>query len=201
MKFLKSILMLIGVFSVISTLIFAVQSDPQWVKDLPRLEEKETTIKNVADGYRITPIEIPVDLNFAGEKVPQNDPEIMERVDREFLVNTYWQSNALLLIKRANQYFPIIEPILAKNGIPDDLVLTFTPPAMGSVLVDSLAPIVTLTTPANASYINSATDSATFAVSGTCSENGQTVVIEVDTVQLLASLKVMEYVFGAKLLK
>lgn len=34
-------------------------------------------------------------------------------------MNTYWQSNALLLMKRANKYFPIIEPIL-KNGIPDD---------------------------------------------------------------------------------
>jgi hypothetical protein len=44
----------------------------------------------------------------------------MERVDREFLVNTYWQSNAVLLMKRAYKYFPIIEPILAKNGIPDD---------------------------------------------------------------------------------
>ena len=119
MKFLKSILMLIGIFCVISTLIFAVQSDPQWIKDLPRLEE-QTVNKNVAEGYRITPIEIPANLNFAGEMVPQDDPEIMERIDREFLVNTYWQSNALLLIKRANQYFPIIEPILAKNGVPDD---------------------------------------------------------------------------------
>jgi hypothetical protein len=44
----------------------------------------------------------------------------MERVDREFLVNTYWQSNALLLMKRAHKYFPVIEPILAKNGVPDD---------------------------------------------------------------------------------
>jgi hypothetical protein len=52
--------------------------------------------------------------------VPVNDPEVMERVDREFLVNTYWQSNALLLMKRAHTYFPVIEPILAKNGIPDD---------------------------------------------------------------------------------
>src|SRR5690606_2367373 len=71
-------------------------------------------------GYRITAIEIPDDLNFAGEVVPFDDPEIMERVDREFLVNTYWQSNALLLMKRAHKFFPIIEPILAKNGIPDD---------------------------------------------------------------------------------
>ena len=41
-------------------------------------------------------------------------------MDRELLVNTYWQSNGLLLIKRANKYFPILEPLLKKYGIPDD---------------------------------------------------------------------------------
>ncbi len=107
--------MAIGVIFVISTLIFAVQSK----NELIQLKE-EVAEKNVADGYRISPIDIPQDLNFAGEKVPQEDPEIMERVDREFLVNTYWQSNAMLLMKRAHKYFPVIEPILAKNGIPDD---------------------------------------------------------------------------------
>jgi hypothetical protein len=115
MKFLKNILMAIGVVFVISTLLFAVQSNKQLIE----LKE-EVAEKNVAEGYRISAIEIPEDLNFAGEKVPLGDPEIMERVDREFLVNTYWQSNALLLMKRAHKYFPIIEPILAKNGIPDD---------------------------------------------------------------------------------
>ena len=107
--------MAIGVIFVISTLIFAVQSK----NELIQLKE-EVVEKNVTDGYRISPINIPQDLNFAGEKVPQEDPEIMERVDREFLVNTYWQSNAMLLMKRAHKYFPVIEPILAKNGIPDD---------------------------------------------------------------------------------
>ncbi len=107
--------MAIGVIFVISTLIFAVQSN----QELIHLKE-EVAEKNVAQGYRISAIDIPDDLNFAGEKVPLEDPEIMERVDREFLVNTYWQSNALLLMKRAHKYFPIIEPILAKNGIPDD---------------------------------------------------------------------------------
>ncbi len=115
MKILKNLLMAIGVIFVISTLIFAVQSK----NELIQLKE-EVVEKNVTDGYRISPINIPQDLNFAGEKVPQEDPEIMERVDREFLVNTYWQSNAMLLMKRAHKYFPVIEPILAKNGIPDD---------------------------------------------------------------------------------
>ena len=105
---------------VISSLIFAAQqSNPFSSVQLPG-DEANSSNKNVANEYRISAIDIPEDLNFAGEEVPQADPEIMERVDREFLVNTYWQSNALLLMKRANKYFPIIEPILAKNGIPDD---------------------------------------------------------------------------------
>ncbi|MGB5437821.1 MAG: lytic transglycosylase domain-containing protein [Maribacter sp.] len=120
MKILKNILMLLGVFFVISTLIFAIQNnDDSESGDAQDVVENEVE-KSVSEGYRISTIEIPEDLNFAGEVVPQDDPEIMERVDREFLVNTYWQSNALLLMKRANKYFPIIEPILAKNGIPDD---------------------------------------------------------------------------------
>jgi hypothetical protein len=83
-------------------------------------EAVEAADRNVAPSYQISAIDIPEDLNFAGEPVPQEDPEIMERIDREFLVNTYWQSNALLLMKRANKYFPIIEPILSKNGVPED---------------------------------------------------------------------------------
>ncbi|MCB0373659.1 MAG: lytic transglycosylase domain-containing protein, partial [Muricauda sp.] len=118
MKHLKNILAFIGLIAVVSTLIFAVQSEP--VEEKAPAQQEEETDKNVADGYLISAIEIPEDLNFAGEPVPLDDPEIMERVDREFLVNTYWQSNALLLMKRANKYFPIIEPILKKNGIPDD---------------------------------------------------------------------------------
>lgn len=115
MKILKNILMLLGVFFVISTLVFAVQNGNIDTNDMA--ENEPTTEKS---GYQITAIDIPENLNFAGESVPLNDPEVMERVDREFLVNTYWQSNAVLLMKRANKYFPIIEPILAKNGVPDD---------------------------------------------------------------------------------
>lgn len=109
--------MLLGVFFVVSTLVFAVQDYNVYEKNEGA---NPVTDKNVAEGYRISTIDIPKNLNFAGEAVPMEDPEVMERVDREFLVNTYWQSNALLLMKRANKYFPIIEPILAKNGIPDD---------------------------------------------------------------------------------
>ncbi len=120
MKFIKNALMLLGVLFVISTLIFAVQNSVDGKPYELIASDKNGAVANEGAGYRITSIEIPENLNFAGEAVPSDDPEVMERIDREFLVNTYWQSNAVLLIKRANKYFPIIEPILAKNGIPDD---------------------------------------------------------------------------------
>lgn len=63
---------------------------------------------------------LPENISFANESVPLNDPDVAERLDRELLVNTYWQSNAIMLIKRGHKYFPIIEPILEDYGVPDD---------------------------------------------------------------------------------
>jgi hypothetical protein len=45
---------------------------------------------------------------------------VRERIEREFIVNTYWHSLTILAIKRANRWFPVIEPILKKNNVPDD---------------------------------------------------------------------------------
>ncbi len=60
------------------------------------------------------------ELSFADEKVPLKIFDVKERLDREMLVNVYWQSQTLLLIKRAHRWLPVIEPILKKNNIPDD---------------------------------------------------------------------------------
>jgi len=82
--------------------------------------QKITEPKNTSDTYKIKALKLPPNLNLAGERVPLEMPDIKERMDRELLVNTYWQSNGLLLIKRANKYFPILEPLLKKYGLPDD---------------------------------------------------------------------------------
>jgi membrane-bound lytic murein transglycosylase D len=71
-------------------------------------------------GYKIISPEIPEYLEFAGEKIPTENFEVYERMDREFLANTYWHSATILAMKRANRWFPIIEPILKKNNVPDD---------------------------------------------------------------------------------
>jgi hypothetical protein len=75
---------------------------------------------NTHENYKIKALELPKYINLAEERVPLEIPDVKERMDRELLVNTYWQSNGLLLMKRANKYFPIIEPLLKKYGLPDD---------------------------------------------------------------------------------
>ena len=72
------------------------------------------------DNYKIFSIKIPENLSFANEPVPLHDFDFHERIDRELTVNTYWQSNTSFFHKRAHRWFPVIEPILKKNGIPDD---------------------------------------------------------------------------------
>ncbi|MGD9977189.1 MAG: lytic transglycosylase domain-containing protein [Bacteroidales bacterium] len=74
----------------------------------------------VFQGSYIFPIPIPDSLNFAGEPVPLNFFDVRESLDRELQVNTFWHSQTVILLKRANRYLPVIEPILQKNGIPDD---------------------------------------------------------------------------------
>ena len=71
-------------------------------------------------GYKIKALKLPSGLNLAGERVPVEINDVKERMERELLVNTYWQSNGILLLKRANRYFPILEPLLAKYNLPDD---------------------------------------------------------------------------------
>tara|TARA_B110000902_G_scaffold252073_1_gene313094 strand:- start:313 stop:1215 length:903 start_codon:yes stop_codon:yes gene_type:complete len=77
-------------------------------------------VTNTHQNYKIRALKLPSNLNLAGERVPLEKPDVKERMDRELLVNTYWQSNGILLFKRANKYFPIIEPLLKKHGLPDD---------------------------------------------------------------------------------
>ncbi|MDZ7613929.1 MAG: lytic transglycosylase domain-containing protein [Flavobacteriaceae bacterium] len=83
-------------------------------------EDKNAGQKSTGMYYEVKALKIPENLSFAGEKVPLNDMDVRERIDRELLVNVYWQSNTLLNFKRAHKYFPVIEPILKKYGVPDD---------------------------------------------------------------------------------
>ena len=67
-----------------------------------------------------TAMYFPTTIDFAGETAPLQITDVKERLDRELLINANLDATTALIIKRANRFFPIIEPILAKYGVPDD---------------------------------------------------------------------------------
>ncbi|MCX2678512.1 lytic transglycosylase domain-containing protein [Galbibacter sp. EGI 63066] len=118
MRDIKNILVVVGVAIVSAVFINAVQTTPSLDNETYKSKDKDSL--SLVNDYNVYAIKTPKNIDFAGERVPVEDPDVKERLDRELLVNTYWQSNGLLLIKRANKYFPIIEPILRYQGVPED---------------------------------------------------------------------------------
>jgi hypothetical protein len=83
---------------------------------------KEKTIGNRGHiNYdKINGAMLPQSISFAGEKAPLDKFYVREALDKEMQVNTYWHSSTLMLLKRANRWFPQIVPILKENNIPED---------------------------------------------------------------------------------
>lgn len=74
----------------------------------------------VSDDTKYSPVGYNLKMDFSGEEVPTFMADVQERLDKEMVTNMNYHTNTTLVIKRANKVFPIIEPILAKYGVPDD---------------------------------------------------------------------------------
>jgi membrane-bound lytic murein transglycosylase D len=70
--------------------------------------------------YSNKPYKLPDTVTFAGERMPLENFDTRESLERELLTGAYRHSSTILIIKRANRYLPVIEKILVKNNIPDD---------------------------------------------------------------------------------
>ena len=103
---------LIGVVLLSNIFIFATRSDST-------ADKEKNMAKNGAVQRLYTP-PLPDSIAFAGEAVPMDVYYVRESLDREIIANTFGHTSTMLYMKRANRYFPIIEPILKKNGIPAD---------------------------------------------------------------------------------
>lgn len=102
-------------------LILALAAAAFFIASDDRNESNDQVFHEIFRNFnRATAVIIPESLEFAGEKVPLDQVSIYEALEREFLANTYWHSNTLLTLKRTARFFPTIEPILARNGIPAD---------------------------------------------------------------------------------
>ena len=65
---------------------------------------------------------IPNEVMICGQTVSLDPVDYAERYDRELTSLMYTHGNTLLLIKRANRYFPQMAQVLRDNGVPDDIL-------------------------------------------------------------------------------
>ncbi len=122
MKSLKPVFFTVGivVFAAIALLMLSSSTnEPNPSAKIPAAAPP-VAAPQMGVAQNVVSVPIPDVLTFAGESVPLGDIEVKERIDKELLVNTYWHSSTIQLIKRANRFFPTIERILAQEGVPDD---------------------------------------------------------------------------------
>lgn len=63
---------------------------------------------------------MPTELTFAGEKVPMQYAEVRAALEREMAVTMFMHSRTLRTLRLTTRYFPVIEPIMKRYGIPED---------------------------------------------------------------------------------
>ncbi len=82
--------------------------------------EAPTHIATKYQVQQIIQLPLPDQVQFANENIDLSRFDLVERLEREMLVNTYWHSNTLLMIKRANRYFPMLDSLLDAEKVPRD---------------------------------------------------------------------------------
>lgn len=115
------IYVLLGIALILAGMAFWESQKQVQAISQPEFSEESYPSRSLSlakDSIRL--FELPKELDFAGEKVPLEDGDIIERLEREIYVNAYWESNLILLLKRSSKYLPDIERILKEQGIPDD---------------------------------------------------------------------------------
>ena len=107
---LQIVVVIIGLAAIVACVV--------GIRALKIAEKRPVSLEQIA--LRSNDIEFADDLTFAGERVPLEMFNIRERYERELLSTCYFHSNTMLLVKRSKRWFPVIEPILKKYGIPED---------------------------------------------------------------------------------
>lgn len=64
---------------------------------------------------------LPEAVKFCNDELALSDFESQERLHRELIINAFYHSSTIQILLRTKRYFSIIEPILKKHGVPDDM--------------------------------------------------------------------------------
>ena len=69
----------------------------------------------------LSSLNLDMSIEFCGEKVPMQRPEIRERFEKELLLSLWNRPQVILWLKRSGRYFTHIGRMLREHGLPDDL--------------------------------------------------------------------------------
>lgn len=83
-------------------------------------EEKLNTTIPITEKPEEEPKSLMAQLNFAEETLPLGDKKVERKMKKILAAHTYGNTQTHRLQRKAAEWFPIIEPILAAYGIPDD---------------------------------------------------------------------------------
>ncbi|MCS6917730.1 MAG: lytic transglycosylase domain-containing protein [Chitinophagales bacterium] len=108
---------LLGLLLLLFVSVHAIRLDRQPVQESHLTSKVYSPSEN-----RWYSVKIPSQLDFAGEPVPLHDPDVRKRLDRELLINSYWHSQTLFLLKEFRQVVPVLEPILERHGMHKDFI-------------------------------------------------------------------------------
>ncbi len=86
---------------------------------IPAQDPPSDTQETIRKQY-ILNFPLPPSLEFAGESVPIDDPEIAERLDRELMALSYYHASTLLVLKRSKRWKAFLQQQLQEAQIPED---------------------------------------------------------------------------------
>lgn len=110
--------LLVAAFSLAGLAFWNTNSEENIEQDFVEVQPIVSYSSFSRDSIRL--FSLPTSVDFAGEKVPLDQPDVMERLEREIYVNAYWESNMILLMKRSGKYFDEIDRIFTEAGVPTD---------------------------------------------------------------------------------
>ncbi len=119
-QFMNRLITLITLLSISGIFIFSTSFKNEFNKEntLQKVNKLDSISKKAIQN--VNAVKVPKKVMFANELAPLNDVDVYERLDRELIVNSFRHSSTFLVLKRAQKFFPIIEPILKKNNVPED---------------------------------------------------------------------------------
>jgi len=123
MKSIKEVLIFtLGASTVVAIVMLTAYTGPKDEATTSTAQAMHLMAQNdsFAPPQMVRPPQLPDKVDFAAEALPIENFDAKERFDRELIANCFRHSSTFVFLKRANRYFPIIEPILKKHGLPDD---------------------------------------------------------------------------------